>query len=132
MGSKENSNSFKKRITFRLTGKEWDKLVKILDSSPSRSLSELIRKALFEGKVIVISNDTSFDKAMEQLSGIRTELHRIGININQVTRRFHTEDLPEAKLFQAMEIVKLYQQTDLKVTELFTIIAKLSTRWLPE
>lgn len=90
-----------------------------------------MRYILDERAIVVHTHDNSLDKVMEELSGIRKELQAIGVNINQVTHRFHLEDLPEAKLFQAREIVKLYQQTDLKVSKLFELIANLSELWLP-
>jgi len=121
------------RIHTRVTTEKYEELSELMRQSRNiHSLSELLRSILNNKKIMVETYDASLDKVMAELSGIRKELQAIGMNINQVTHRFHTEDLPEGKLFQAMEIVKLYQHTDLKVTELFSVIAKLSERWLPE
>jgi len=126
------SKLLKCRIHTRITKDKYDELNKLLQQSRSiHSLSELLRHILDNRKIIVHSYDASFDKVMAELSAIRTELHAIGVNINQVTHKFHMEDLPEGRLFQALELVKLYQQTDLKVSELFSVIAKLSEKWLP-
>jgi hypothetical protein len=121
------------RIHTRVTQKKYDELTAMLDNARGiRSHSELLRDILENKKIVVQLHDASLDKVMEELSGIRKELQAIGININQVTHKFHIEDLAEGKLFQALEIVKLYQQTDLKVTHLFEVIAKLSEQWLPK
>lgn len=121
-----------KRITFRLTGPEWKTLVKLLEKSRHRSLSALLRAMLFKGKVTVVSHDDSLDTVMEKLSAIHTELHRIGVNINQVTNRFNAEKHPEKRLLQALEVQELYRKTGEKVEELIKIITNISYRWLPE
>lgn len=132
MKQEKDKKEFRRRITFRLSEKEWEKLQGLLVKSTCRSHSELIRKILFKGKITVHTHDRSLDMVMETLSGIRTELHAIGVNINQITRRYHTEKLPEERLVQVFEIGRLYRQTDKKVAELFIIITKLSKIWLPE
>lgn len=121
------------RIHTRVTQSKFDELNTLLTKSRGiHSLSELMRYILDERSIVVHTHDNSLDKVMEELSGIRKELQAIGVNINQITHRFHVEELPEAKLFQATEIVKLYQQTDLKVSKLFEVIANLSELWLPK
>ena len=122
-----------KRIHTRITKEKYDELVALLQKSYGmHTLSELLRNILNHKVIVVKSYDVSLDKVMTELSLIRRELQVIGININQVVRCFHTGELAEDRLFQAMEIVKLYQQTDSKVTELFLMIAKLSELWLPK
>lgn len=120
------------RITFRLGTKDLERLDALLAESSCMSYSELIRKQLFKGRITIHTHDRTLDMVMETLSGIRTELHAIGININQVTRRFHTEKLPESRLVRALEIQELNKYTGLKVEELLEIIHKLSERWLQE
>lgn len=120
------------RIHTRITQTKFEELnMLLLNSRGIRSLSELMRYILDNRNIVVHTYDNSLDKVMEELSGIRKELQSIGININQVTHRFHLEDLPEARFIHAVEIFKLYQQTDLKVSELFEVIANLSGIWLP-
>lgn len=119
------------RIFTRISKEKYEELSKLLQHSHCQTISELLRHILENRKIVVEHYDNSLDKVMEQLSGIRKELHSIGININQVARYFHGAKTAEARIYQAMEIAKLYQQTDLKVVELFSMIAKLSERWLP-
>lgn len=126
------SGQLKYKVFSRINKKKYDELQSMLASSRCRTISELLRQILEEGKITIITHDGTLDKVMEQLSGIRKELQSIGININQITHRFHIEDQPEGKIFQALEIAKLFQQTEQKVTELFTIISKISEQWLPE
>lgn len=128
----ETEHKLNCRVHTRITQAKFDELITLLSNSRGiRSLSELMRNILDERIIMVHTYDNSLDKVMGELSSIRKELQSIGVNINQVTHRFHLEELEEAKLFHATEIVKLYQQTDLKVSKLFEIIANLSEIWLP-
>ena len=132
MKQERGDKGFSHRITFRLTEKEWTALAGLLEKSTADSLSSLIRQVLFKGAVTINTRDRSLDIVMEELSRIRKELQAIGINVNQITRRFHKETLSEARLARAQEVISVYHHTGEKVTRLFTIIAKLSEKWLPE
>ena len=121
-----------RRITFRLSYAEWQNLDKLRRKSNCRTVSSLIRKLLFEGRIKLITYDRSLDKVMEELSAIREEIRAIGININQATRKLHQSSSAEGRIYSVMEITRLYQQTEQKVTALFTIVSNLSRRWLPE
>lgn len=125
------SGNLKFKVFARVSKERFDELTALLSKSTCRTMSELIRDILEKRKIRVRTFDNSLATVMAELSLLRTELHAIGININQVTHRFHLEDSAEGKLFQALEIAKLYQQTDQKVTDLFVIISNLSQRWLP-
>ncbi|WP_461789427.1 mobilization protein [Pedobacter sp.] len=118
------------RIHTRITAEKYRELSELLTKCRSiHSHSELLRHILDNKAIVIKKRDASLDGVMEQLAGIRKELLSIGININQVTHRFHIEDQPAGKMLEAMEITQLYQQTDLKVSELFSVLAKLSSLW---
>ncbi len=118
------------RIHTRVTAEKYRELSELLAKCRSiHSHSELLRHILDNRKIVIRTRDASVDGVMEELAKIRKELLSIGININQVAHRFHMEGQPGGRMIQAMEIVKLYQQTELKVSELFSVIAKLSTLW---
>lgn len=120
------------RIHTRITREKYDELLALLGRSRSiKTLSELLRNILDDKEIVIRHYDSSLDEVMEKLSLIHKELQAIGVNINQVTHRFHIEDQPEGKLFRALEITKLFQQADLKLSEIFSVISKLSERWLP-
>lgn len=120
------------RVFTRISKEKYEELDKLLQGSRCKTISELVRHILENRKIVVEDYDSSLDKVMEQLSGIRKELHAIGININQVTRYFNGAKTAEARLYNVMEIAKLYQQADLKVSELFGVVEKLSELWLPK
>ena len=130
--TRKENDRLEYRVFTRISKEKYEELTAMLQSSRCKTVSELLRHILENRKIVVEHYDSSLDKVMEQLSGIRKELHAIGININQVTHYFHDAKTEEARLYNAMEIVKLYQQTDLKITELFSAVAKLSELWLPK
>lgn len=117
------------RIHTRITRQKYEELSALLKRSGGQhSLSELLRNILDNRQIRVRTYDASLEKIMEELSAIRTQIHAIGININQVTRRFHTERQPESRI---LELTTLFQQSDQRITELFSVVAQLSERWLP-
>lgn len=129
----EEKEKLEYRVHVRLAKKKYDELIELLSRTRGmHSLSELVRHILMDKPVSVKTYNASFEKVTEQLAQIRKELNAIGRNIHQVTRKFHAQQWPQAMLVNALEITKLYQQADLKVSELFTVIANISKEWLPE
>jgi len=121
------------RIHTRLTQEKYDELSAIMKQSRGiHSLSELLRSILDNKKIVIQTYDTTMDKIMVELAGIRKELLAIGININQATRTLHQAYLSEEQLLQAKEILKDFRQANLKIIELFAVIDNLSKRWLPK
>ena len=120
------------RIHTRITKAKFEELNRLLAKSRGiHSLSELLRSILNNKKIITQSYDTSLDKVMEELSRLRKEIQFIGININQITHKFHREDTAEGRLYRSLEVAKLYQQVEAKVERLLSLITKLSQLWLP-
>lgn len=121
------------RIAVRVSDETYNKLAaQVPKAYGVKNLSGLVRKILEEGKYTIETYDTSRDRLMEELSAIRKELNAIGVNINQVTRRFNAEKTSEARLARVLEITHLFQQADLRLTEVITVISKIAEGWLPK
>ncbi|PUZ21303.1 hypothetical protein DCC81_25175 [Chitinophaga parva] len=132
-GKESRSKRLTHRIDFRISAELHGRLSALVPRTRGiKSVSQLLRKILEEGKVTIETYDSTQDKALEELARIPKEIHAIGINLNQVTRRFHTEKTAEGRLFQALEIVRFFQQADLRLTQVITTIAKISEGWLPK
>lgn len=120
------------RIHTRVTKQKYDELSALLmRSSGIKSLCELLRNILENQKIMLYTHDNSLDVVMEKLSAIRTELNRIGVNINQLTGRFHAETQREKRALLALEVLEQYRQVGKKVDELLALISKISYKWLP-
>ena len=119
--------------TIRFTEKEDAKLGKLLQKSTyCQTLSELIRDMLFKKEITVNTYDASLQEVKLQLARIRNELQAIGVNINQITRYFHTAVDSETRLVYAEKVLPHYRKVEGKIEELFTTLSQLSRRWLPK
>ncbi len=128
--SNEEKKSLTHRIHTRITKEKYDELTALLGRSINvHSHSELLRNILDHEKIRTETYDTSFDKFIEEISQVRKEVQAIGININQVARYFHMEGAGDGKVIRALEITELYRQADQKITQLLTLISKISERW---
>lgn len=118
------------RIHTRLSQEKYEELSAVLRQTRGiKTLSELVRFILENKPINIVTYDNTKDKVMEVLSGIRKELQAIGVNINQATRELHRADIPASKVLQAQEIMGFYQQTEVKVAELLSLISKLADQW---
>lgn len=122
----------RRAVSTRISQKMYDELQKMLGSSTLNSMSELIRHILANQKVVHEYYDATLDKVMLELSENRKDIQAIGVNINQVTKRFHNQKWPEAMLVNAREIAGLYQLVDLRMQKLFDFMTEIAQKWLPE
>ena len=130
MDMREKKETLDYRVHVRLTKGKYEELTTLLSRTRGvRSLSELTRNILMDKPVMMKSYNASTEKVINELIRIRKGLNAIGININQVTRKFHVQQWPEAMLVNALEIVKLYQQAGQKISALFTTIENLCKEW---
>ena len=72
------------------------------------------------------------NSTMEELVGIRKELKAIGININQLVKRFHSTSQQTQKAFYAIKTIELYEKVETKVDRLLVLVSTLTQKWLQE
>lgn len=117
-------------LSFRVTEDDWNKLDKIRKNSDCRTLGEVIRRILSSQQITYFHKDATMDGPMENLSSIREELRRIGININQVTRYFNACKSDGQKDGYAGKVADLFSSVEPKVNLLLSLISQLSKKWL--
>jgi len=88
----EENTSRKKRITLRLTDKEYTELAGNWKNSTVRKLSDFVRRLMFGRKLTVYTRNKSLDELLEELALLRRELKAIGVNFNQAVHRLHMLD----------------------------------------
>ncbi len=120
------------KVFTRIGRAKFNELNAMLKNSRYRTMSALIRDVLMNQKITILTRDSSLDELMERLISIRTELTRIGVNMNLATRGLYQNPLPQEQLDIALEVTRFKQQSDERVKELFELMAKLSYKWLPE
>jgi hypothetical protein len=101
-----------------------------LAKSNCHSIAELVRAIVSNEKIQVLHRDMSLQGHIQQLSNIRSELRAIGINVNQITRHFHTADTERKKMFYAMEVAEEYAKVSEKVNTLMEMVDTLGRKWL--
>lgn len=126
---RENSNR-SRRITLRLTEKEYAKIESLFKASTCRKLSDYIRRLIFSRPITSTYRNQSLDDLMEETVVLSSELRSIGNNINQIAKKVNTlKMIPEFKtqlflfdlerkaLFNKLEAINSHTQ-------------KISEQWL--
>lgn len=117
-------------IRTRVRGSVYQRLVKMMENSDCQSIGELARKILSREKITCYYRDTTMDKPIEELTLIRKELNAIGVNINQITHKFHIADSPGQMMDQALRVEKEYKKVGEKVDQLLTMVFEMGKKWL--
>ncbi|CAM4207702.1 mobilisation protein (MobC) [Pedobacter westerhofensis] len=118
-------------LRIRLTDAAYKRLEKISKSSDCQTIGEAARKILSKEKITLFYKDMTLNSTMEELAVIRKELRAIGININQITKAFHSDKRENMQLLQVSKVVRLYEKVDGKTDTLLVMINSLAERWLP-
>lgn len=118
-------------LRVRLTDAAFKRLEKISESSDTQTVGEAARKILSREKITLFYKDITLNATMEELALIRKELRAIGININQITKAFHSDKREDSQIFQINRVTRLYEKVEGKTDTLFIIINRLAEKWLP-
>lgn len=130
---KENQEELLNRIlVLRLTEDDYNKLKKLVNETTSQSVSEVVRKILLKDKITYLYRDVAMNGLLEELASIRKELRAIGIDINQVTKTFHTTSDPSRKYVHSIQAFHKNQLIEEKVDRLLEIVSQLALKWLQE
>ena len=93
-------------------------------------MSRLVRAIITNQPVRVFTRDLTLDNLMEELTRLRTEIKHIGVNINQITRKFNTYPEPQRKAFFAKMAFQEYLAIEPKIDRLLDVITPLAKKWL--
>ena len=115
------------RVTFAV----YSRLEKIRKSGDCHTVGEVARKLLSKEKITVFYKEMTLNAAMEELALIRKELRSIGININQVTKAFHSDKRAPYQLIHVKKLAELYKTVEAKTAVLMFLINQLAEKWLP-
>ncbi|WP_299587300.1 plasmid mobilization relaxosome protein MobC [Mucilaginibacter sp.] len=117
-------------VRTRVTAVVFQRLEKMIGKSDCYSIGEVARKILSNQEIKVFYVDASLDQTMEQLALIRKELKAIGININQITKRYNSTWEEKGKAFYAIKVTELFNPVEQRVDELLKIVSQLAVVWL--
>lgn len=92
---RKNSNRTRK-ISLRLTPKEYAIIERKWKASTCRKLSDYVRRNLFDKPVVTTYRNRSQDDVLTELTRLRSELNAVGNNFNQAVKRLQTlHQIPE-------------------------------------
>ncbi len=117
-------------LIIRVSETLFKKLEKLQKESHSPSIAEVSRKILNGQRIRIYQQDATMNPVMEELAGIRKELKSIGININQVVRKFNGAAAENQRSYYAMQTAELYKNVGEKVDRLLDMVSKLAEKWL--
>ena len=130
MGNKNNKTGFPYRIESRISTDKYEELVDLLSKCQNQTMSSLIRKIICNQKVKLIHYDQTQDLLMEKLSGIQSELKRIGVNVNQLTTYFNKSGDLGNKISSLRKVADLQQLLINKQDELNRLLEPVVKKWL--
>jgi hypothetical protein len=84
-----------RRVSFRVTEKEYKKIQQGFSSSTQRKLSEYARNILLEKPITVYTRSKTNDEFLNEMIQLKNELKAIGNNFNQLVKKLHTIDRDE-------------------------------------
>tara|TARA_R110002020_G_scaffold464859_1_gene685938 strand:- start:1599 stop:1985 length:387 start_codon:yes stop_codon:yes gene_type:complete len=123
---KKRTVNYPIRKTIRFTPTEVEKLVILLKRSAyCQTISELVRDVLFKRKLTINTRNESLETMRVELGLLRSELNKIGVNINQITHYFHMKADPKERLFFVKEMLPHFERTKAKIEALHSLIEGL-------
>jgi hypothetical protein len=131
MGRRRSSKEGLTRIfSVRVSDRYYKRLEEIKRNSNCQYIGEVARRILYREEIVWYHKDASMDSTVAELTLIRKELNAIGININQITRHFHSADIPNQKIFHALKIVDEYKKVGQKLEKVMSVTSEITKKWL--
>lgn len=128
--ARDQQNILSRPIIIRVTEATFKRLDGIRKQSRQPTIGEVARRILTNKQLKLFYFDITMNPIMEELALIRKELKAIGININQITRTFNQEKTSPNRHEHVTKVAMEYQNVDVKVDRLLTIISNLAEKWL--
>ncbi len=95
-------------------------------------MSEVIRDILENRPVKLRYQNVALDQVMHQLAQIYGEIHRIGVNVNQLTKGFHQSNQPIRKFLLGKKLSDQQQKIQREIDGLKPLLSQLQQQWLSE
>jgi hypothetical protein len=133
MGRTKTPENFalKYKLTTKVNEQTYRKLEAFLKQDPLNDMSSLVRTILENRPVRIFTRDLTAADIVEELAHLRTEIGHIGININQITKKFNSYPEPQRKLYFAKLAFDKYLTLEPKIDDLIVIVSQKVEKWLP-
>jgi hypothetical protein len=133
MGRTKTPENFalKYKLTTKVNKRTFRKLEALLQQDPHNDMSSLVRSILENRPVRIFTRDLTAADIVEELAHLRTEIGHIGININQITKKFNTYAEHQRKGYYAKLAFDEYLKLEPKVEHLIILRSERVKKWLP-
>jgi len=129
---KASSKGYPRRIEGRISERRYQELLALLDRDSRLTMSELIRKILKKQPVTIRVKSSEMSEVLESLTGIHSQLHKIGINLNQVVKEYHGSNSSITKLLLGKKLHQEQLRIVAILEQLKSILSQLQLKWLSE
>jgi hypothetical protein len=129
---KKRKTNYPHRIESRISDRKFKELYSIKIKDEKLSMSDVVRTVL-DGKPVLIKTVSNGDQAsFEKLVDIYTDLHQIGLNINQLVGEFQQSNQAVHKFLLGKKLLKYQTEIEPIVKDLNNLLAQIQQRWLSE
>ena len=118
-----------RKVTVRLTLKEYGELEKAFQQTTKQKLSQYVRAILLQKQVVTKTRDESLDRFVFEMIKLRTELSTIGKNINQTVKMLHQLSYLEEVKSWTKNFENSHSELLEKVVQINSRIAQISDTW---
>ena len=129
---KNEQNNLERKISFRVTAKEYERLETDFKKTIYRKFSEYLRQVLLKKEITINHRNASMDEFLEELSELQYQLRFIGINYNQAVKKLNTV----ARILEFKNWLQHYENTQkILVKKIETInrrIEQFAEQWWQE
>ena len=125
------NTALKYKLTTKVNERTYRKLDALLKQDPLNDMSSLVRTILVNRPVRIFMRDLTAADIVEELAQLRTEIGHIGININQITKKFNSYPEHQRKVYFAKLALEKYLTLESKIDDLIIIMSQKVEKWLP-
>ena len=116
------------KVGVRFDEKTYNKLKVWVQQTNASSIGELVRKIVTKEPFTFYTKDSTMEEPTNELIKIRNELNKIGVNINQITTSYHTDE-ETRKAFHALKIVEQYKEVGKKINLIWNLVTDMQRKW---
>ena len=100
--------------------------------SGAKSITEFITNCILDKPFQVVTTDKSALEICIELSEVNTEIRKIGVNYNQVTKAIHTTFTDNKAIGFLHTLEKYTVELTVNLQKVISIIDKYENKWLPK
>jgi len=125
---KKESDKLNKRIRINLNHEEFKAVMKDFDESEYQSRSQYIRARVLDKEIRTRSVHSNLVQLENALTDSNEELHKIGVNMNQIARHLNTYKSP-AHRTEILALLKGFIKMQKTVAVIQDTIHDIHTKW---